>query len=210
MIIAINNVQVGNKIINQKIELDDIVCLIGKNGSGKTSILRLISGTYMPSIGSISVNDTDYHLDIQKDKTKYFYYVKNLFFYLEDDNIFMNSDTSISDNFKYFMLLNNQNPKLFYDNFVQLCNEFQLNEPLNKEIRLLSSGSKRKVVIILALLTSKKYLIFDEPMNHLDEDSKNLFYKLIKKSKKSILIATHDLDWVKRSKVNSIEMGKII
>lgn len=74
----------------------------------------------------------------------------------------------------------------------------------------MSNGTKRKIVIIQALINNSDIYIFDEPLTGLDENSKNSFIKELRKFKKNnkiIIIATHRLNDFKVRDKNIIQFG---
>lgn len=159
--------------INYCFEEGKTYLIVGENGSGKTTLIKLIIGLTYPTSGNI----------IKRAK-KIGYLPDNL-------------------SFPDFI-----NTKDFLFNIGSIYNVKDLNEKIEKEakrweidllkkINELSKGMKQKVLIIQALLADFDIYIFDEPLNGLDKDSKNIFIEEIlklKEKRKTILIVSHLLE----------------
>ena len=92
----------------------------------------------------------------------------------------------------------------------QYLETFEILKYKNYQIGKLSNGTKRKIVIIQALINNSDIYIFDEPLTGLDENSKNSFIKELRKFKKNnkiIIIATHRLNDFKVRDKNIIQFG---
>lgn len=92
----------------------------------------------------------------------------------------------------------------------QYLETFEILKYKNYQIGKLSNGTKRKIVIIQALINNSDIYIFDEPLTGLDENLKNSFIKELRKFKKNnkiIIIATHRLNDFKVRDKNIIQFG---
>jgi ATP-binding cassette subfamily B protein len=178
--------------INLKIYKGESICIFGKNGTGKTTFLNLISGLLNPKSGSIIV-DNQYNILNNRDN-----WVKNLSYVQQ--NIFL-LDTSIKNN----ITITNDNDKINYnryDNLVKILdldNYFkELPHKLDTKVGLngtnLSGGQKQMISLARALYKDSQLIIFDEPTSALDEAKSQLFRNIIfsMKGKKTIIVVTHD------------------
>jgi len=142
--------------------------LVGKNGVGKTTLLKLLAGELKPTIGkinkqaNISYLPQDYQLDI----------TQTIF---EALNIKNNSDHGIEDK------IINHFKKM---NFIDI--------DFSRPLKTLSGGERMKVVIVKLLISNPDFIILDEPTNNLDYDSKSIVYEIIKNWNKGLLVVSHD------------------
>ena len=156
--------------------------LLGKNGEGKTTLLKLISGLLFPLQGKISVEG----FEPKKRDPKMLY---NIFLLPEEI-----PETSMS------IKMYNDVYAPFYPNFSSTkfhsyLNEFSI-DPGIKSISDLSYGQKKKFFIAFGLSTNAKLILLDEPTNGLDIPSKRQFRRLMASAieeKSCIVISTHQV-----------------
>ncbi|MCQ2212798.1 MAG: ABC transporter ATP-binding protein [Bacteroidaceae bacterium] len=186
--LEIKNITFGynshNKIIdglNLEFNEGGIYGLLGKNGTGKSTLLYLIMGLLQPQAGSVTmdgVNTTDRNPEIMKD----------MFIVPEEYDL-----PSIS--LKSY--INSLKP--FYPNFdEQTMNEClqMFDMPTDINLGSLSMGMKKKVYMCVALATHTKLLLMDEPTNGLDIPSKSQFRKVVARGIREdqiIIISTHQV-----------------
>ncbi len=167
------------------LEAGHIYGLLGKNGAGKSSLLRNIVGLLYPNEGSIKVRG----FDPQERKPAF---LQNIYFVPEE--IYLPS-VSIS---KYLAVQAPFYPKFDESQFRYYLTEFDV--PPDSHIPNLSFGQRKKVLIAFALACNTDVLIMDEPTNGLDIPSKKQFRKLLASALREdqlMLISTHqvrDLD----------------
>lgn len=159
--------------------------LLGKNGAGKSSLLRLMAGLLFPTGGQIRVAG----FEPAKRQPAF---LQELFFIPEE--IYL-PPVSID---KFIKTLSPFYPKFNIGQFNSFLTEFDVSQ--NQNLSALSFGQKKKVLISFGLATQTKVLIMDEPTNGLDIPSKAQFRKLIAsvfEPDRVMLISTHqvrDLD----------------
>ena len=156
----------GNRLIldkiNFKINQSEIFGMLGPNGVGKSTIFNLITGLINPSNGRIKidgeeVNEYPIYVRAKKFKIGYVPQYGGCF-----------ADLTLLDNLRAIgeIVINNKitlNDKINY-----LLSKFELENKKNIRVRNLSGGEKRKLVIVLALLSEPKVLLLDEPFAALD------------------------------------------
>ena len=158
-----------------------IIGLLGKNGTGKSTLLYLISGLLRARGGEILFQGTNVQLRLPET-------LGNMFLVPEE---FTLPPVSLK---KYL-----KSNACFYPNFShELLKECLQNFDLDTELNLgqLSMGQKKKVFICFALATNTPLLLMDEPTNGLDIPSKSQFRKVIASGmtdEKSIVISTHQV-----------------
>ncbi len=159
--------------------------LLGKNGAGKSSLLRLMAGLLFPLKGHIEVN-------AYEPKKRLPAFLQDIFFVPEE--IYLPSVTVD----QYAATLAPFYPRFDESEFLRYLSEFDI--PEGNKLTGMSFGQKKKVLIAFALASNTKVLIMDEPTNGLDIPSKSQFRKIVStalRPDRLMLISTHqvrDLD----------------
>ena len=163
------------------LEAGHIYGLLGRNGAGKSSLLRLICGLLFPDSGNISVAGQ------QPGKRKP-EFLQQLFFIPEE--IYL-PEVSIS---RYEKTYAPFYPKYNPEQFRYYLKEFNVED--EALIPDLSFGQRKKVLIAFALACNTRLLIMDEPTNGLDIPSKSKFKKMlasVASDDKLVLVSTHQV-----------------
>lgn len=158
-----------------------IVGLLGKNGAGKSTFLKLITGLLKPQIGALNINGFK-PFDRLPDFLSDVYMVSEEF-----------SFPSITIGL-YIKATAPLYPKFDYEKMNHILQEFELES--KKNLNGLSHGQRKKFLIAFALSTNCSLLILDEPTNGLDIPSKSLFRKILVSSvsdEQLVLISTHQV-----------------
>ncbi len=157
----------------------------GKNGSGKTSLLKCILGIFNDYTGSVLIDDTELTKENQQEM------IKKFSFLIEQKMLYKN--LSVSDNieiFKYYYGIKKLEPQLS-----SLYNNFELNNYENEKSDKLSEGFQKKLSIILSLMNNTDCIVLDEPYNFLDASSishLNSYLNLeIKNNNRTVILSTH-------------------
>jgi ABC-2 type transport system ATP-binding protein len=186
--------------INFKINENEIIGLLGPNGCGKTTTIGMILGLLKPTSGKVLING----MDIEKNKISLLHKMNFISPYIE-----VPKKLTVKQNLiVYGKLYNikNLNERINY-----LTNKLRLNELLEKITGELSSGQKNRVSLAKALINDPEVLLLDEPTASLDPETGDFvrtFLENYKKEKKiSVLLASHNMDEVKRL-CNSVLMMK--
>jgi len=159
--------------------------LLGKNGAGKSSLLRNMAGLLFPTAGRIEVSGYE-------PRKRQPAFLQDIFFLPEE--IYLPSVTVD----KYLSLMAPFYPKFDEQLFRGYIAELDI--PAGNKLTDMSFGQKKKVLIAFALATNTRVLIMDEPTNGLDIPSKSQFRRLVSSAldkDRLILISTHqvrDLD----------------
>lgn len=156
--------------------------LIGKNGEGKTTLLKLISGLIFPINGKIEVLG----FEPRKRDTKM---LENIFFLPEE---ILNSNLSIESFEKVYAPFYND---FSSESFYQYMNEFTIDSR-TQNISEMSYGQRKKFLIAFGLATNAKLILMDEPTNGLDIPSKRQFRRMVSSvinENNCILISTHQV-----------------
>lgn len=187
MIVKVKNVSKSFKknMILQDIDLElkpnKIYGLIGRNGSGKTVLLKTICGIIEPDRGSILFDDEEY--------LKKYGVPKSTRALIESPD--MINDLTGFENLK---LIASIQKKLSDEEIYDVLSLVGLKGEENKKYKEYSLGMKQKLGIAQVIMEDADLLIFDEPFNGLDDASTKAMRELMKKLKKKnkiIIIATH-------------------
>ncbi len=167
--------------VNLQMKSGFIYGVLGKNGTGKSTLLYSVAGLLRPTHGSIDV------LGFRPwDRQPNF--LQEVFMVPEE---FYLPDISISNLVQYY---GNFYPKFDENQFHFYLDSF--NVPHTQTLQKMSYGQKKKVIISLGLASNVSLLLLDEPSNGLDIISKGQFRKVISKAlneKKCILISSHQV-----------------
>lgn len=155
--------------------------LLGKNGTGKSTLLYLISGLLRPSAGSVKVDGNEASRRLTD-------MLREVFIVPEE---FALPRTTLDD----YVLLNSRfYPRFSKDVLVRCLHDFEL--PLSLRLDSLSMGQKKKVYMAFALAANTRLLLMDEPTNGLDIPSKSQFRKVVASNMtddRTIIISTHQV-----------------
>lgn len=173
--------------ISLTVQPGEILGLLGPNGAGKTTTLRMLTGYFKPSSGSISVNN----LHIPEDTLK----IKSLIGYLpESAPLYHNM--LVYDYLEYVARIKGlHDPAKRQARFKELLKICGLAGIMDKPISTLSKGLKQRVGLAHAMMTDPKILILDEPTSGLDPNQIAEIRDIIRGfgKEKTIIFSTHIL-----------------
>lgn len=207
MYIEINNVtktlkkNIVLRDVNISLEKGKIYGIVGKNGCGKTMLLRSLAGLLKPDTGAVLVNG----VDIYKDKPNHSTGV-----IIENVDLFGNLSA-----FNNLKLLNgfNKNP-VSEEKIIETLDKVGLDPYSRKIYKNFSLGMKQKLCIAQAVMTEPDILILDEPTNALDAESVKCFNNIIleKNPDTTVIMASHLADEINSvcEKIINMENGKIV
>ena len=187
--------------INLKLENGKIYGFVGRNGSGKTMLFRIICGLIFPTTGTVMINGIP--LDNQVN-------IGNIGVMIEKPKFLPNIT-----GFENLKLLASINNKITNQDIEETLKLLQLYENKDKKYHKYSLGMKQKLGIAQAIMEKPDIVILDEPFNGLDDssvESLRSILKQLKQEKKTILIATHlkeDIE-ILCDEVYRLDGGKIV
>ncbi len=193
--------------IDLKIRYGSIFGLLGPNGAGKTTVIKLLTGISFPTEGELHVAE----YNVVKETVK----VKENIGWISSEVILDDSLTTMENIWLQSKL--HDIGKGWKQKAVSLLRYLEFDEmDYDKKVGQFSTGMKKKLEIIMALLHEPKILFMDEPTIGLDANSRRLLWKLIKKINKvygvTILLTTHYIEEadVLCDDLAIIDHGKII
>ena len=166
---------------SMKLDKGSVYGLLGKNGTGKSTLLYLMAGLLRPQIGNVLYKGVDV-------KKRYPDTLQDMFLVPEE---FALPNVSL----KQYVKLNAPFYPNFSDELLNAClRDFDMNEDIH--LGELSMGQKKKAFMCFALATNTSLLMMDEPTNGLDIPSKSQFRKVIASGMsddKAVIISTHQV-----------------
>ena len=180
------------KDLNLEIKKNDIIGIIGESGSGKSTIINLITSLLKSKTGNILVDDTI--VKNSEDLRKY----QNLFSITSQDTYLV--DGSIKENIIFGSSNKIDEEKLrravSFANLDKMINDLSkgLDTDVGTTLKQLSSGQKQRIAIARSFYSNREILIFDEATNALDDDNEKKIFKNISELKKdkTIIIISHN------------------
>ena len=166
---------------SMKLDKGSVYGLLGKNGTGKSTLLYLMAGLLRPQTGNVLYKGVDV-------KKRYPDTLQDMFLVPEE---FALPNVSL----KQYVKLNAPFYPNFSDELLNAClRDFDMNEDIH--LGELSMGQKKKAFMCFALATNTSLLMMDEPTNRLDIPSKSQFRKVIASGMsddKAVIISTHQV-----------------
>ena len=181
------------KNLNFSINEGEIVCLLGNNGAGKTTVINCILRMIQADSGSILLDGRDIFTYKNKE-------------YFSKVNALLESSVNVYDyltgwqNIEYFSgLLNIDSGNEKIKTYISL---FELEEAIHEAVGTYSRGMRQKLALLIALMSSPKLLLLDEPTLGLDIQSKlsviQILNTIIKTEKIAVLLTSHQMDVVQK------------
>ena len=181
------------KNLNLSIKEGEIVCLLGNNGAGKTTLINCILRMIHADAGSILLDGRDIFTYKNEE-------------YFSKVNALLESSVNVYDyltgwqNIEYFsglLKLDSGNEKI--KTYISL---FELEEAIHEAVGTYSRGMRQKLALLIALMSSPKLLLLDEPTLGLDIQSKlsviQILNTIIKTEKIAVLLTSHQMDVVQK------------
>ena len=162
-----------NDILIDDLNLDVLknerICIIGKNGKGKSTLLKLLADRIKPLSGNIKR-----HPELE------------IGYFVQSDVVQLNDESTIYDS---VVSANTNMPQLARN----ICGAMMFGgNDMNKKIKVLSGGEKSRVLLGRILAKPAHLLLLDEPTNHLDLESTESLIDAINDFKGSVIIVTHN------------------
>ena len=181
--------QFGDKVavnnLNLQINKGELFSLLGVNGAGKSTTIKMLTTIITPTSGEIYINGENANKNLEKIKCK---------MNVSPQETAIAPNLTVKENLYFiagiYEILNKE------EKVENLINLFSLNEYINKKAKTLSGGLKRRLSIAMALINDPEILFLDEPTLGLDVISRRELWKIINnlKGKTTILLTTHYME----------------
>ncbi len=175
--------------LNLVIERGDKIALVGPNGAGKTTLSKIISGKISFDSGERKIGHN----------TIISFYAQDVADNLSPDKDILETVDEIAENKTIGQLRSLLGSFLF------------TGDDVFKKVGVLSGGEKSRVALAKILLTKANFIILDEPTNHLDMSSKKVLQNALESFNGSLILVSHDIDFLKPlvNRVIEVRKGKI-
>ena len=197
------------KGINFSINQNERLAIVGKSGSGKTSLLMLMAGLEKPSLGSIMFQNqelTSFSEDqLTNFRKKNIGIVFQSFYLIPSYTALENVALSLEINFQKNALVKAE----------EILTDLGLKDRLYHFPNQLSGGEQQRVAIARAIINKPELILADEPTGNLDEENSqviaDLLFNVSQKYQKSLCLVTHDLELANKcDRLMKIDNGTII
>lgn len=179
----------GKQLLFSGIEMDikrgEHVAIIGDNGTGKTTILKIINGLLDADAGSISLG-TNVHIGYYDQEHHVLHPEKTLFEEISDDYPYLNN-TEIRNTLAAFLFTGDE---------------------VFKRIEYLSGGERGRLSLAKLMLSESNFLILDEPTNHLDIMSKEILEDALNAYEGTLLYVSHDRYFINRTASRILDLAE--
>ena len=211
--LALNDISFGfypNQLIlnevNFKINKGEIIQIEGRNGTGKSTFSRILSSLYKPKSGSFIINGSDSSF-FNKTKLK-----EKLLLITNEDILFNESiyfNVTLGKKVSTSSILKIAKKIELYD-FI-ISKEDKLSFVIQESGKNLSTGQRKKILLMRGLLSNAEVLVIDEVLSGIDKESRSKIESLINDFNKTIIIISHEpIQDINFNKKYHIEDGKLI
>ncbi len=171
------------KDMNVEIKRGEHVCIIGDNGTGKTTFLKILNGLVDSDTGSFKWGTNV--------ETAYY----------DQEHLALNPEKTIYDE------ISDEHPDMTITQIRTVLAAFLFTDDnVYKQIKLLSGGEKGRVSLAKLMLSDANFLILDEPTNHLDITTKEILEQALSEFEGTIICVSHDRYFVNRISTRIIEL----
>lgn len=174
------------------------VAVTGYNGSGKSVLLKLITGFSRPDSGTIIVDGRQIGKDVD--------FIQNAGVFINAPQ-FMNHATG----YENLMMLAEIQKKIGKQEILDVLERMKLTDAKDKKVRTYSQGMIQRLRIAQAIMESPDILIMDEPLNALDKEgidiAHHIFQEFIENPQKTLLFASHNTEEIRDFASSVIQVG---
>jgi len=177
--------------------------LIGRNGAGKTTIMRIMMNIYLPDSGEIMLRGKKVDQEF-----------RNSVGYLPEERG-LYKKMKVLETLLFFAELKGKKGKAVSDKAKDYLERFDLMHRMNSKVEELSKGNQQKIQFITTILHDPEFIILDEPFAGMDPINTNILKEIIlekRKEGKIIIFSTHLMEFAERmcNHIAMINHGKII
>ena len=182
----------GKKIINDvsfEVNTGNVTALIGANGAGKSSIIRLISTIYRQDMGDIRIDGVSTLDEPEK--------IRKKMGVLFGGDVYLYDLLTATENIMYFAMLQGVEKGVAQKRIDQLVEVFHMEDYIDRKVEKFSRGMKQKVAFTRALIHDHCILLLDEPSTGLDIEAIATVRSFIRNCKEkgiTVLLSTHNIN----------------
>jgi ABC-type multidrug transport system ATPase subunit len=195
--------------ISFEVRPGEALALLGANGAGKSTILRILATLLLPTQGRAQIAGYDAVLDPRAVRRQLGYHAgSDLGFYAR---------LTGRENLRFFGRLNHLSNAIAAQRIANLAKQFHLEEALDRQVRTLSSGTVQRLSLARSLLHQPRVLLLDEPTRSLDAIAASDFRRFLKSEvlrsgNTSLLFASHTLPEVEilADRIAIIDGGRLL
>ena len=196
--IAVNN-------LNLSVKEGEVFGLVGPDGAGKTTVMRLLAGLMAPTAGEARVYNCHTVHDAEQLRNHISYMPQRFGLYL---------DLTVQENIDFYADLYNVPPRIRKEKISELLAFSNMTPFRDRLARNLSGGMKQKLALACALIHTPQVLLLDEPTNGVDPLSRRDFWRILYRlleEKVTIFVSTAYLDEAERcARIGLLHRGQMI
>lgn len=198
--------QVALRDISLEMQPGEVYGLLGTNGAGKSTMMKILTGILSFDEGVIQYDDLEFRSNYATIKSRFGLVPQNVAFY---------QDFTVEQNLRFFGMANNWGGKALRERMDFLMDWLSLKEFAKKKGQHLSGGYQRLLNIAITLLPDPDVVFFDEPTVGLDPSMRKMFWDKIdelRDQQKTICLTTHYMDEAQNlcDYVGIIEHGQLV
>lgn len=191
--------------LDLEVHRGEIFALVGPDGAGKTTLIRMLCGAVTPDTGEAEVAGYDVVRDPEQVKARIGYMPQRFSLY---------GDLSVMENLRLYADLYHVSPREFPERAKRLLDDFRLSSFGGRLAQFLSGGMKQKLALACTLVHEPEVLILDEPTTGVDPVSRRQFWRFLYGLNRrgiTIFVSTPYMDEAERaSRVGLMNRGRII
>jgi len=198
------------KNISFQVPMGKVCCLLGPNGSGKTTILKILAGLIEPTSGTMFIHGIDRLADPRAARA-------DIGWMPAEERSGLYGRITGRQNLKFFGALQSLSEEEMNRQIGNTALQIGIDDELDLNLQKVSSGMKQKIGLARALLHNPPVLLLDEPIRNLDPQTTVRFRRLLKDhltriQKKTVLLSTHLLEEARRvaDMIMIVRKGEIV
>lgn len=166
---------------------DEVTVLLGQNGCGKSTIFSVLTGQFLPTLGTAIVYKFDVRLEIKKAR---------VFIGLCPQADLLIDELTGREHIYFVSRVKGQSHSEAVETVDKYAQLLQIEDIVNKRTKTVTHVEKRKICVAMAMASKAKLILIDEPTSGMDGASKRLIWNLIEREKRNrtIIVATNSIE----------------